>query len=159
MPYEGVDGSDYINANYIDVSCDQFHLWRLNDTIPKTLLLAVLTVWLYATHTPYNVCLTTLYWEHTVSLTINLSFFSCAYRATRRRMLLSLLKVLCQTPLKISGGWYGSRRLIPLWCWPILWKRLGYDKLCHTCTKLKCHYCSVGQMPPVLASSWDCVLW
>ena len=44
MPYEGVDGSDYINANYIDVSCDQFHLWRLNDTIPKTLLLAVLTV-------------------------------------------------------------------------------------------------------------------
>lgn len=21
MPYEGVDGSDYINANYIDVSC------------------------------------------------------------------------------------------------------------------------------------------
>ena len=44
MPYEGVDGSDYINANYIDVSCNQFHLWRLNDTIPKTLLLAVLTV-------------------------------------------------------------------------------------------------------------------
>ena len=27
MPYEGVDGSDYINANYVDVSCNQFQLW------------------------------------------------------------------------------------------------------------------------------------
>ena len=31
MPYEGVDGSDYINANYIDVSCKWFYV-QTNDT-------------------------------------------------------------------------------------------------------------------------------
>ena len=42
MPYEGVDGSDYINANYVDVSCSIVSCsWQQCDTVK-------LLCWLWA---------------------------------------------------------------------------------------------------------------
>ena len=43
MPYEGVDGSDYINANYIDVSCKWFYL-QANDIMWHYYYTVVFTV-------------------------------------------------------------------------------------------------------------------
>ena len=97
----GVEGSDYINANFIDVS-SAVHVSNAFDSSSRAQYLPLSLTW------PLFICS---------------SLFAC--RVTRRRMRSLRRRVLCQTPRLTSGGWCGSTDAVVSSCSPMLWRRAG----------------------------------